>query len=157
MIRQQFIDLVASNQKALRRFLVALCCGDTDMADDIAQETYLKAYLKFEEIRDVSKFNSWIYKIAFTTFLNFKRGNRIFLGLDEVKEAISKEEADAGYKYQELYLALNCLNESERMAILLYYMEGYSVKEIAIIISQSETAVRKAMSRGRQHLKNLVD
>ena len=45
MTREQFISHVESTQKAFRRFLVALCCGDTALADDIAQESYIKAYL----------------------------------------------------------------------------------------------------------------
>lgn len=45
MTREEFIAKVECCQKAFRRFLAALCCGDTSLADDIAQESFIKAYL----------------------------------------------------------------------------------------------------------------
>ena len=45
MTREQYISVVESTQRELRRFLVALCCGDAQLADDIAQETLIKAFI----------------------------------------------------------------------------------------------------------------
>lgn len=50
MTRQEFISQVESSQAAFRRFLVALCCGDSFLADDIAQDAYLKAYLSIDSL-----------------------------------------------------------------------------------------------------------
>ena len=47
MTREQFISCVEATQKAFGRFLVALYCGDTALADDVAQESYIKAYLSY--------------------------------------------------------------------------------------------------------------
>ena len=55
MTREQFIALVKSEQEALRGFLLALCCGKRDDADDIAQETLVKAYLSSSAYRDKGK------------------------------------------------------------------------------------------------------
>ena len=66
MTREQFISHVESTQKAFRRFLVALCCGDTALADDIAQESYIKAYLSCDSFSNLEKFNAWIFKSATT-------------------------------------------------------------------------------------------
>ena len=76
MNREQFISHVESTQGALRRFLVALCCGDSALADDIAQETYIKAYLSSDSIRDEARFTAWIYRIAYNTFINARRAVR---------------------------------------------------------------------------------
>ena len=49
MTREQFILFVKQEQESLRRFLLALCCGHTDDADDIAQETFVKAYVSMAD------------------------------------------------------------------------------------------------------------
>ena len=156
MNRQQFISYVESSRNAVRRFLVALCCGDIALADDLAQDTFLKAYLSCEGFRDDSKFNAWIYKIAYNNFLNSKRTRHISVPLENAQEARAYENADTSFRYEALYAALNSLPPHERSSILLFYMEGYSTREIAAIEEISEEAVRQHLSRGRQHLKKLI-
>lgn len=73
MTREQFIRYVEQEQEQLRRFLLALCCGNREEADDIAQDTLVKAYLSSERYRDEGKFTAWLYKIAHNTFLDRKR------------------------------------------------------------------------------------
>ena len=76
MNREQFISHTEGAQRELRRFLTALCCGDRQLADDIAQESLIKAYLSCEGFREEAKFSSWIFRIAYTTFLNPRRVER---------------------------------------------------------------------------------
>lgn len=156
MNREQFISHVESTQGGFRRFLVALCCGDTCLADDIAQESYIKAYLSSEGFRSPEKFNAWIFRIGYNTFLNHKRSEKPFAGYEEAENLVSAASTDDAFRYQPLYKALERLPGKERTSILLFYMEGYSVKEIAGIIDASQDAVRQYLSRGRNHLKGLL-
>lgn len=156
MNREQFISHVEGTQGALRRFLVALCCGDSALADDIAQETYIKAYLSSDSIRDSSRFTAWIYRIAYNTFINARRAVRPTERVEAVADEVSSDVADDGFRYQELYNALDRLSGRERTAILLFYLEGYSIKEIAEIIDASQDAVKQQLSRGRAHLKDML-
>lgn len=156
MTREQFITYVESSQRAFRRFLTALCCGDSQLADDIAQESYMKAYLSCDGLKDVEKFNSWLYRIGYTTFLNFKRSVRATVSYELATGVAAELMADSRFKYQELYTALDRLPPSERTAILLYYLEGYSVAEIAGIIDAKLDAVRQQLTRGRNHLRGLL-
>lgn len=157
MTHDEFTEKVMGTQGDLRRFLAALCCGDTMLADDIAQETYLKAYLSLKSPKDIKSFKGWLLKIAHNTFLNIRRSSKP--ETDEfaaTKKEIAMETADAGFKYQELYYALEQIPPKERTSILLYYMEGYDVNEIARITDASSDAVRQQLSRGRTHLRNLI-
>lgn len=156
MTREQFISHVEATQKAFRRFLVALCCGDTALADDVAQEAYIKAYMACDTFNNADRFNAWIYRIGYNTFLNHKRGRRLTVGYDDARELSAPGGADAGFAYQELYEALNRLPAKERTSVLLFYMEGYSVKEIADIQEVSQDAVKQHLSRGRNHLRGLL-
>lgn len=156
MTREQFITHVEGSQKAFRRFLVALCCGDSALADDIAQEAYIKAYLTCEEFRNTEKFNAWIFRIGYTTFIDHKRASRIHEDYGEALHISSGERADDAFRYQALYSALNRLPPKERTSVLLFYMEGYAIKEIADIVESTQEAVKQQLSRGRIHLRGML-
>lgn len=157
MNRGQFINRVEESQRALRRFLVALCCGDSQLADDIAQETYIKAFLSYETLKDESKFNSWIFRIANNVFLDHKRAACVTVGVDEANNLAGPESSDSNFRYQDLYEALDRLPDKERTSVLLFYMQGYSVKEISEITGATQEAVRQHLSRGRIHLRGMLD
>lgn len=156
MTREQFISHVEATQKAFRRFLVALCCGDTALADDVAQESYIKAYLACDSFSNLEKFNAWIFKIGYNTFVNHKRSQRLTVGYEDAKEQAAQESADSSFAYHDLYAALNRIPAKERTSVLLFYMQGYSVKEIAEIQGASQDAVKQHLSRGRSHLRGLL-
>lgn len=157
MTSEQFISHVEATQKPLRRFLVALCCGDTQLADDIAQEACIKAYLSCNTLSDSRKFSAWIFRIAYNSFLDEKRSKRITVDYEEVSDLKSADIADGAFRYQALYAALNNLPPKERTSVLLYYLQGYSIKEIAEIQSVSADAVKQHLSRGRNHLRDLLN
>lgn len=156
MTRDEFIRNTESCQKAFRRFLTALCCGDSDEADDIAQESLVKAYLSCDGLKEPAKFKAWLYRIGFNTFFSHRRAVRPTTTLDDAPETEAPECSDNAFRYQALYAALDRIPERERTSILLYYMEGYSVREISGIVEVSEEAVRQHLSRGRSHLRGLL-
>ena len=154
MTREVFIAHVEREQEALRGFLLALCCGKKDDADDLAQDAMVKAYLSLAGYRDEGKFRSWLFKIAYNTFLSHKAGCRTMDNIDEARTFIGGTAADASFEHQDLYLALRTLPPKERSAITLYYLNGYSIKEIAAITEATEGAVKQQLSRGRDKLKS---
>ena len=116
----------------------------------------MKAYLSSDSLNDQARFNAWLYRIGYTTFLNLKRAERTTLGYEDAAHMSSDAAADSSFKYQELYTALNRLPAKERTSILLFYLEGYAVREIAEIVGASQDAVRQHLSRGRSHLHSLL-
>ena len=157
MTREQFIEIIKTEQEALRRFLLALCCGNRDEADDIAQDSLVKAYLSYSKYEESGKGTAWLYRIAYNMFIDTNRCRRTMQPLD----ALEKHEdptfaADREFRYQALYMALEELPPKERTAILLFYLKGYSTREIADIVNATEDAVKKQLSRGRDKLKTLL-
>ena len=153
MTREVFIAHVEREQEALRGFLLALCCGNKDDADDLAQDALVKAYVSSAGYQEKGKFRSWLFKIAHNTFLNHKASCRTMDSLDEARTLVSSTAADSSFEHQDLYLALRTLPPKERSAITLFYMNGYSIKDIAVITDTSEDAIKKQLSRGRDKLK----
>ena len=157
MTREVFIAHVEREQEALRGFLLALCCGNKSDADDLAQDALVKAYLSLSGYQNKGKFRSWLFKIAYNTFLNHKAGCRTMESIDEARTLFGGTEADASFVHQDLYLALRTLPPKERSAITLYYLNGYSIKEIAKITDASDNAVKQQLSRGRDKLKQILE
>ena len=134
MTRERFIELVTAEQEPLRRFLLGLCGGNRMEADDIAQETLIKAY---------------------HTFLDHQRQSQpLFYPLDDTLPG--GIPSDTAFAYEDLYQAINALPVKTRSAILLYYINGYSVLEISRIMGSTPFAIRKQLSRGREHLRKLI-
>jgi len=155
--RETFISYVEREQEALRGFLLALCCGNKDEADDLAQDALVKAYLACSGFSDGGKFRSWLFKIAHNTFLSHKRSQETHpqpLPLWKGEEVQAEDERE---HHQDLYLALSTLPPKERSAITLFYLNGYSVKEIAAITDASEEAVKQQLSRGREKLRKTLN
>ena len=158
MRREDFITLVGNEQKQLRRFLLALCCGNKDEADDIAQESLIKAYLSSGTYREEGKFTTWLYKIAHNTLLDHRKNMRYTEDIDTATTLPdSAFAADRSFEFQELYAAIATLPPKERTSILLFYLKGYSIKEIAGIIDSNADAIKKQLSRGREQLKRKIN
>lgn len=160
MTRERFIQLISAEQESLRRFLLALCCGNLAEADDIAQDAMLKAYLAMDRYKQKAKFSTWLCKIALNTFLDRRRAavsGLLSESPSELKTVPAMNTADDAFKYQELYLALSKLPPKERSAVLLFYIQGYSVKEIANITDSTQSAVKTRLSRARSQLKTLIE
>jgi RNA polymerase sigma-70 factor (ECF subfamily) len=83
-----------------------------------------------------------------------RKNSSAFTDINKANVVDSGMRADGEFEYQELYMALDSLSVKERSAILLYYMQGYTIREVAQITGDGEDAVKMQLSRGRTHLKN---
>ena len=157
MTRERFIELATAEQEPLRRFLLALCGGDRMEAEDLAQDAFIKAWLASERFDEQYKFRTWLYKIAYRTLLDHAKRPRLER-LSEVSELSEKSDytADAAFRYEALYRAIDQLPERTRAATLLYHIEGYSIKDIATITHSNPVAVRQQLHRGLTRLREIL-
>ena len=157
MTQERFIELVKEEQEVLRRFLLALCSGRREEAEDLAQETLVKAWLASEQYVERYRFNTWLCKIAYRTYVDhLRRNSHQSLPLDENLPLPSPDMADSAFRYERLHRAISQLPQKERTAVLLYYLEEQSIKEIATITGSNVLAVKQQLKRGREHLRNLL-
>ena len=73
MTQERFISLVRAEQEPLRRFLLALCGGDAALADDIAQDALVRAYVASGSFLGLSKFSTWLFRIAYNCYIDHSR------------------------------------------------------------------------------------
>ena len=159
MTRERFIDLVRAEQESLRRFLLALCGGDASLADDIAQDALVRAYVASGSFLGLSKFSTWLFRIAFNCYVDHHRKPRMETVSSDTKQALSvptTDETDSGFRYQRLYQALESLPEKEKASIVLHYFEDRSIKEISSILEIPQGTVKYYLSTARNHLKSIL-
>ena len=159
MTRERFIDLVKAEQEPLRRFLLALCGGDSALADDLAQDTLTRAYVASGSFLGLSKFSTWLFRIAYNRYIDHCRKQRPEQSPIESREAMAvqaEEASDASFRYQRLYRALEELPAKEKAAIVLFYFEDLKIKEIASVLGIPQGTVKYHLSCGRTHLKQYL-
>lgn len=157
MTRERFIDLARVEQEPLRRFLLALCNGDAALADDIAQDALVRAYVASGSFLGLSKFSTWLFRIAYNCYIDHHRKARLDEAPVEAALAVPADEStDAAFRYQQLYQALERLPGKEKAAIALFYFEDRSIKEIASILDMPQGTVKYHLSLGRTHLKQYI-
>ena len=156
MTREQFIREISGIQGPLRRFLLSLCSGDAAAADDIAQDACVKAWLSLDGFRDQSKLQTWVFRIAYNSWYDsYRKSGARPCGLDasEVRGLADTARADDAFRYEALYAAIEQLGPSEKAAVLLFYMEDKSIREISSILGMPSGTVKSLLSRGRAKLK----
>ena len=137
--------------------LAYLKLGDFHTAEEITQDTFLKAYQKLSTLKDPARFPGWLYVIAARCCISWLRQNRLQTeSFDNVKEEINQQSwakyADARLR-EEVHNALENLPESERTVLTLYYMAGMTCEEIGRFIGTSCDAIRDRLYRARIHVK----
>ena len=142
-------------------------CGETELAKDLVQETFLNAYKGLKDFRGEAKVSTWLYTIASRACLRLRRRRKgepdHELSLDEFVptsegefrlqipvEGLSPEEALQNKELrQALDQAIDKLPQKYRMALVLCDMEGLSAKEVGTIMDVNERAVKSRLHRAR--------
>jgi RNA polymerase sigma factor (sigma-70 family) len=154
-----FGELVRRHQSPVRAFLTRMARGDSHLADDLAQETFLKAWQKLSSYRGNAKFSTWLFSIAFNEFRSTAR-RRKELSLEEMEEPPAESQhpspAPNSHLRLDLTAALKVLNSNERAAILLCCQNGLSHDEAAEILDCPLGTVKTNILRGREKLKRVL-
>lgn len=129
-------------------------CGDRDLASDLTQETYRKAWEALPRFDGRSQFFTWLYRIGYTTFLNHVRRPRLMKSLDEenapeVPDAAPGAEETLGNaeEAEHLRAAVLLLPEDLRFTVTAHFWGGLAVKEIAAIEEITTVAIRKRLHK----------
>lgn len=153
-------ELVERTYSAVYASLYRMC-GDGDLAADLTQETYRKAWEALGGFDERSQFFTWLYRIAYTTFLNHIRRPRRITPLDETAdvrdEAPSAEDMIGEREENErLRQAVMQLPEDLRFTVTAHFWGGLPVKEIARIEEVTTVAIRKRLHKAFSILESAL-
>lgn len=151
MTREQLGKLILDSERQLYSTAKTILFNDQDCADAI-QETIVKAFAKIETLRNDRYARTWLIRILINECYTFLRKSSRFVPLEGMRET-TETETGRDADYSSLYEAVNSLKEELRMPVVLYYIEDFSIKEIAQILEISEGAVQKRLARARGKLK----
>jgi len=129
-------------------------------AEDVAQEALIRAYRKFDRLRDVRRFRSWLVRVSFRLALDRSRSARrrelreTFWARPELRPPVrSVEEIAASRQFEErLGRALDELPDRLRLVISLTAIEGHSVDEVAALLDVPPGTVKSRLFAARKRL-----
>jgi RNA polymerase sigma-70 factor (ECF subfamily) len=172
--RERFVDQAMPLMPSLYTAALRMTRNSAD-AEDLVQETYLKAYRGFGSFQEGTNLKSWLYKILTNTFINSYRSRRrrpTETELDEVEDlylyrrlggadlaSMSRSAEDLvvdQFSEAEVKRAVEALPEPFRLAVLLSDVEGFSYKEIAEILDVPIGTVMSRLHRGRKALQKVL-
>ncbi len=156
--RNAFGQLVGVYSESLRRFLLGLTKGDAALADDLAQETFLKAYLSIRSLEGVTRFRTWLFRIAYNEFVKNLRSERKIDTTDEECPDIPDESSDEPLiSADTLAEAIMQLSETQRAVVQLFYYEDFPIARISAVTSLPQATVRSHLFRARNRLATILE
>lgn len=152
-----FGELVRRHQSAVRGLLRQLTRTDIALADDLAQETFLRAYKHIRSFRGEARFSTWLYRIAYNCFREDARRRKELVGINEEQwQAREDPQAVDPALRHDLMQALNLLPLHERTAVILCCQNGLSHDEAARVLDIPLGTVKTNVLRGREKLKRTL-
>lgn len=147
MTKEQLGNLIIASQETMYRVAKTLLRSDADCADAI-QEAVVKAFSGIQTLRKDSYAKTWLVRIVINECYAIMRRQQRLVPIDDFTVAAA-EQAD----YSELYDVLSRLPEEIHLAVTLYYIEGYSVREVAELMNTTQSAVKNRLMRARAKMK----
>lgn len=144
-----------------------LLVKDFYLAEEVVQDTFIKAYEHISQLEDPNRLKSWLTSIA----VNICRGHmrkwswkHIFLHqkenaemnmIDEITDT-PEEVLFSAIRNQELFSAIQTMDYKYREVITLYYFNEFKIQEIAGMMNEKEATIKTRLARGRSYLKELL-
>jgi len=150
--------LVKAHQGQIRAFLRRLT-RNAALADDLAQDTFLRAFQSMGQVKDDTKTKSWLFQIAYRIFLDHIRKHKRRQELADVNMPVDDEVGSApdsmnmGGMKMDIEQAMNSLSPEQRAAVMLCLSYGFSHVEAAKALNQPLGTVKSHVARGKNKLR----
>lgn len=150
MDKQEFARRVTQMQGSLYRVAASYLRGESDRLDAVS-EAIARAWEKRGTLREEAWFATWITRILIRVCVDIQRRQKRMTPVDTLPETPTGEDSCAALRE-----AVDSLPQKLRTMIVLYYMEGYEVLEVARIMGTTKGAVCAGLSRAREKLRSML-
>lgn len=137
-------------------------CGNMQDAEDIVQDSFVKAFRNLHTFRKESKFSSWLYRIVYNSAVSYIKGriwgeenDAALLDLSLESEFDTETEIEASEQSEMIENILGRLPKGDALLLTLYYLEENRVKEVAEITGLNESNVKIKLYRARRLFKQI--
>lgn len=161
--QRAFDQLVRRYQSPVRRFFLHQTLGDSQLSDDLAQDTFIKAYTNIGSFHGLSSFQTWLMRIAYNVFYDHTRRQHPENDDQQLEQmaagghiGLQTAPSAAVATRMDVYHALAQLKADERTCITLQLIDGYDIKKVAEITGMKEGTVKSHLSRGKEKLANYL-
>lgn len=152
MDKQTFQKNVLSSEDMLYRISKSICFYESD-CEDAVQQAILNAYEKLDSLREEKYFRTWITRILINEC--YRLNKQKYREVPFAEYALTNEAREDNYSF--VFTEIMKLPQKIRIVVQLYYVEDYSVSEIASILHIPSGTVKSRLSAGREKLKNLLE
>ena len=150
MDKQEFARRVTQMQSGLYRVAASYLRGESDRLDAVS-EAIARAWEKRGTLREEAWFATWITRILIRVCVDIQRKQKRMTPVDTLPETPTGEDSCAALRE-----AVDGLPQKLRTMVVLYYMEGYEVLEVARIMGTTKGAVCAGLSRAREKLRTML-
>ena len=163
--KRAFDQLVRKYQSPVRWFFLNQTLGDEQLSDDLAQETFIKAYLNITKFRGMASFSTWLFRIAYNVHYDYRRsqknsGELTVDSYDYLMNVESNQNCTLSTVHSnlkmDLYHALSLLKEEERTCITLQLIDGQPIDKISDITGKPQNTVKSHLKRGKEKLTDYL-
>jgi RNA polymerase sigma-70 factor (ECF subfamily) len=160
--KEAFDQLVRKYQSPVRRFFLNQTLGDEPLSDDLAQETFIKAYVNITKFRGLSSFSTWLFRIAYNVHYDYRRKQSVELATAIDGEQAGRAVANSQFYTinsslkMDLYKALSLLKDEERTCITLQLIDGQPIDKISDITGIPQNTVKSHLKRGKDKLASYL-
>ena len=135
-------------------------CGDGDLASDLTQETFIRAFNGLSSFRHDSRLGTWIHRIALSVILSSIRSRKrrdVHRAPIELAESVGEHDKQRDTALRDrLYAAIDALPDGYRTVFIMYEIEGYSHTEIASTLGVTESTSQGQLFRARARLRETL-
>lgn len=151
--RGAFELLVRRHQSAVRNFLRRLARNDVERANDLAQDTFIKMYQGLASYRGTARFTTWLFRIAYHTFLNDQRSRQPNEEFSEEEHGSVADTSTDTAATLDVDRALERLPIRQRAVFDLHYKKGMTHSEIAEALELPLGTIKSDLVRGHEKLR----
>jgi RNA polymerase sigma-70 factor (ECF subfamily) len=162
--RKVYEAAVLQHYRSIYRFMAYLT-RDTELAEELTQETFASAWANIDSFKARSSFKTWLHRIAYRKFIDSKRSQRrdaAFVAALDVENDNATQASDplqrltADEHTHLLYEAMHSLKQDEYIAILLHYIQGLSFRQVAKVLNLPVGTVKWQNSRALKTLRQYL-
>jgi RNA polymerase sigma-70 factor (ECF subfamily) len=160
--RTDTYNILVERYKTMAYNIAYRMLGDADLANDMAQESFIAAYHGLKDFHFDSKFSSWLYRIVLNKCKDHLRTRKETVPVEDIADLLPASEANpeqmaaSRQTGDAVQAALNMLPKQYREVIILKHLEELGYEEIAVILGEHVSTLKVRAHRGREMMKDLL-